>query len=359
MGAADNDLIDAAVFAAEEKVSAALDSDTSSEESKEPTSTEEPSAGEPAAEAPETSEQQPEVETKSQDQEAKPEELEAQPDAGASEDAEPIEFPEFWSAKLKKAAAKAPKELLKEFVEYDAQRTQWAYGVANESERLKASDKSLNEAVEPIKAQMLEYGLNPVSLTKRAAEWIQLETINPLQAAKAYVQRMGFTPQDLLQDDGSPPPELQQQEDLRAEIAKLREDWQNQQTSLAQQRLQAEIDSFRNEKDASGNLLRPHLGILEPKMAEVIKEIKAQHPKLSNYEYMNHAYNFLAQQLGIAGNKTQQSKPAPEQLAAQAKKAKSAAASVTGGPAVSVASRPKTKSVDEAIDRAFNAVGMD
>lgn len=359
MGAADNDLIDSAVFAAEEKVSAALDADSADEESKEPTPAEELSAEQPAAEAPETSEQESEVQTKSQDQEAKLEEPEAQPEAETQEDAEPIEFPQFWSAKLKKAAAKAPKELLKEFVDYDAQRTQWAYGVANESERLKAYDKSLNEAVEPIKAQMLEYGLNPVSLTKRAAEWIQLETINPLQAAKAYVQRMGFTPQDLLQDDGSPPPELQHQDELRAEIAKLREDWQNQQTSVAQQRLQAEIDSFRNEKDTTGNLLRPHLGILEPKMAEVIKEMKAQYPNLSNYEYMHHAYSYLSQQLGINGNRQQQNKPAPEQLAAQTKKAKSAAASVTGGPAVSAASRPKSKSVDEAIDRAFQAAGLD
>ncbi len=305
-------------------------------------------------------------EPESEPQEAEPA-VEAAPVPAQPEPAS--ELPQFWPAKLKAAASKAPKEALQEFLQYDQQRTEWANRVAGESRRGKEIEQRAQEVFKPYEAKLRMAGVRDhLEASERLLAWNSMLTSDNMderkQAITLVMRQAGLSPEHFFEDAQAQPQEqfhdprideaLEAAEAARNKLA----EWEQRQ---AAQSAQAEIAKFRAGKDSTGADREPFVQMFEPQIAEALTAIKAEMPDMPQAEQLHHAYEFVMQRAREAGILAQPQR----QQKAPAAKAIAAASSVTGSPGGAVApqrNRAKGKDfnerLDNAIDEALDGAGI-
>ena len=283
--------------------------------------------------------------------------------AEQSEEAPAIEFPTFWSAELKEAVAKSPPEAQKALVAYEAQRTEWANRIANESERGKAIEKRASEVFEPHKLKLQAQGIqDPFEAAQRLLAWNELFEKDPKTAIADLMRKNSLTPNDFFEDAQQQSPQQEQvsPEELRAAAREeAKKEFQAFQQQQQQTQLQGEIESFKNGKDSFGHVRRQFAELHAKPISDAFETILVQYPQMARTEALNHAYEFVQKEVramyGVTAPVTQPKAPAPDAV----KRAKAAASSVTGAPASgTVAKRPSAKTVEEAMDRAEERMGL-
>jgi hypothetical protein len=222
----------------------------------------------------------------------------------------------------------------------------------------------------PYELKLKAYGVSdPLQAAERLLAWNDIIENDPLTAVKTLMQRNGLTPQDLMyQDDGNGQPQQQYQSDPRvdeaiakAEAAERRlQEWQESQQMAA---LQNEVNAFKNSKDSSGQTRKAFAEMYAPQISQAVDALTRLNPGLSRTEQLTQAYDYVQAEVRklVGGSVTNGVRPAakPEQLAQHAKKAQAAASSVTGAPASGTApQRPSAKSIEEAMDRAEERLGL-
>lgn len=292
-----------------------------------------------------------------------------QEDAPETESAPPIDVPQFWPDDLKAAAAEVPKALLERFVKHDTQREEWARRTATEAERGKAIEKRLYEGFEPRRIEALKNGVkDPLAELDRYRDWDEIFKSDPKAALADLMAKNGLTPHDFFEDQNQqaqyPQDQYVQQALAEAREAKrIAEEWKTQVEEQKKQQettqLQSVVKSFKEGKDSTGNVRKPFAEMYAPQIDEAAQHFRNAKPDMPLSDVLNHAYEFvLGEVRKVHGMTATQAKP-QEQAIAQAKKASAAAGSVRGAPATGVAaSRPRAKTVDEAYDRAEEALGF-
>ncbi len=282
----------------------------------------------------------------------------------------PIELPAFWSAEEKAALAKAPRELQAIIAQKEAQRSEWANRLANESERGKAFLNRLNsdfESPEMVQRHRAELALNgvkdEVEELHRYRAWDRLFKSDAKTAIADLMIKNGLSPHNFLEDADAP----QATNDPRVDqalnqVEELKQSLKQQQEAQQQAALAREIDAFKNGKDSFGQVRKPYAEMFSLGITQEVDRILKVQPEKSLPEALNEAYEKVMtqarSQFGING-KVVPAQKSPEQIAAEAQKAKAAASSVTGAPSSgSAKSRPRAKTIDEAIDRAEEALGL-
>lgn len=278
-----------------------------------------------------------------------------------------IEAPQFWSADKKELFAKAPPELQRAITEHEAQRNEYVHRLANESERGRAIEKRVGEVFKPYELKLKALGINdPMQAAERLMAWNEIIESDPLTAVKTLMERNGLTPQDLMyQDYGDGQPQGPYQSDPRVDevIAKAEaaerklQEWQESQQTAA---LHNEVNAFKNSKDSSGQIRKAFAEMYAPQISQAAEAIARINPQLSIGERLTQAYDYVQTEVRklVGGAPVAAPKPVA-QIAAQAKKAQAAASSVTGAPSSGTSpQRPGAKTIDEAIDRAFERAGV-
>lgn len=155
-----------------------------------------------------------------------------------------------------------------------------------------------------------------------AIEW--LKNTYGVQGEQQYQQPQQYAQQQSYQD-----PRL---EAVTRELAQVKSYISGQQTSG----LQSDYDTFRNMKDANGNLAHPYVDEIESEAAQFVPLVKQQNPNLSNVEVMKEAYERAvwsnprtreAMQKGVAPTKQSQTS-----MIQRVNAAKRRSGSVTGAP---------------------------
>jgi hypothetical protein len=102
------------------------------------------------------------------------------------------------------------------------------------------------------------------------------------------------------------------------------------------------VQTFIDEKDASGNLMHPHFNEVAPQIEQHIAALKQQQPYLDDREVLNAAYDFATYSNLAVRTRIQESsaQALKDKAAAEAAKARAAGASINGGPAGDAGRKP-------------------
>lgn len=349
--ATSNNIIDSALDSAEELIAERIQIDQEAKEVEEvePAAVEKPEAQaepeESAAPAPE-----PVADSKSA----------ATPEVAVEQAIEP---PSFWSADRKAIFAKAPKEVQQAVAEYEAKRTEWANSVARDSERGKAVEKRAQEVFAPYAEKLKQNDLDPFEAAKQLLAWDDAFEKDPLGSIVQLMQENGITPQDLMNGYQQQPqyPQDPRIEQALAEAREAKQFAQQQRELIAQQQqkqFMSEVERFKSEKDSAGNVRKSFAEMYAPQISMRAEAIQKE-TGAPLYSSLTQAYEEVLSQarkaFGVSATQTQST----EQVVAQAKKAQAAASSVVGAPANgAIAKRPKAKTIDEALDRAEERLGL-
>lgn len=203
------------------------------------------------------------------------EEPSAEEEAATEEAPEPgLEAPLHWSAEDKAAFAKVPKDaqefVLRRHKAMEADYTRKTQEVADTKRFKDNFDQLLN----PYRNQFAMHGMDDVGAVRYLLGNFQALQQNPAQFLMNLAQQYGV---DFSQkQDGTVDPTIQA---LQGEISSLRS--QIAQTTQAQQyqvnsSLLNQVNAFRDEKDATGNLKHPHFETVRKDMSVLIESGRAQ-----------------------------------------------------------------------------------
>ena len=280
-----------------------------------------------------------------------------------------IEPPTFWSSEDKANFAKATPEVRKAVLRYEEQRNKYVSQLQRDAERGKTYETKLYEGYDPkdIASHKAELRLNgvrdEVEELHRYRAWDKIFKSDPKRAISALMQKNGINAQALSEDEQNqeyidPRIEQAMQE---AQAAKMQaEELKASFEAQKDEAFRGSVDSFKAGKDSQGNTRKAFAEMYAPQISQVYDAIQAQNPMPMN-QALNHAYEHVLkiarEQFGVKASLGQIAPKATEEVMALAKKAKAASSSISGAPKNSVGiSRPKAKTIDEALDRAEEQV---
>lgn len=286
-----------------------------------------------------------------------------------TQDDTPIDAPAFWPADKKEAFAKAPREVQKAFLEVDAQRNEWANRLANESERGKAIEKRSKEVFEPHRLKLQANGISdPLQAAERLLAWNEIFESNPKVGIADLMRKNGLTPHDFFEDvaENQYPsdPRIDEAIQNAQEAKQLAEEWKGKLEEQQAQAFQSQVEAFKSGVDTTGQQRKAYAEMYAPQISQAAEAIQKIQPNMPIAEVLHHAYEFAVGEarkaFGVTGKAGQPTQPKePQQIIAQARKASAASGSVTGAPSNGAAPlRPRAKSIDEAMDRAEERMGL-
>lgn len=352
-----DDPIDAAMDAAEEEMAAKA------------------TEGTPEDTAPEVEKEAPEPESKDQEEAApdQPEENSAAPvDAPASVETEApavaapevgIEAPQFWEAKDKALFAKIPPEARAAIAKYEQQRNDWAYKVQAEADKGKQIERKAAEVFEPYKLKLQANGCrDPLDAAERLLAWNEIFEQDPLAGIKDLMQKNGLTPNDLVgsQQDWQPTdPRLEQALAAAEEAKRIAEEQRSQFERQQQQAVLAEVERFKQGKDAQGHTRKAFAEMYSPQITQAAEQIEKLHPGMSLTEVLSHAYDFVKSQAMQSLGVNSVAQPSQQPAGVDVKKAQAAASSIKGAPGTEAGiKKKKARTIDEAFNMAEEQLGL-
>jgi regulator of replication initiation timing len=188
-----------------------------------------------------------------------------------------IQAPEHWSDEYKEAFQELPRAAQDAWLKREKEYEQ---GISKKSEEL----KTIEEAFKPYDQMLQMRGMDRATAIRT---WIAAQSAldtNPVEGLKMLIQTMGPEVQAALAAEYGLTGDGVGDDGLEIETAETRalkkqlEDQkrQNQQLSMQQQTLAqrqalAEVQQFKDEKDADGNLLRPHFDLVRDHMTALFK----------------------------------------------------------------------------------------
>ena len=214
--------------------------------------------------------------TNSDSAEATPDEREPEPE---------IEAPKTWPKEHRELFNALPNEQKMFMVERDKERnTAFQRKTTELAEQRKQYD-ALIGVVQPYREQIAANGLTPHEYLARLMTYDTALRQNPRKAIAELAQHYGV-PLDSdasydqmgadYDDEDSSSPQFQQ---LKQELDQVKNhliESQQVQTQQMNQNLERQVEKFRSETDADGNILRPHFDKLRMSMAKLVSSGQAE-----------------------------------------------------------------------------------
>ena len=257
---------------------------------------------------------------------------EPEPDEGVDEP-ETLKAPENWASEDKEAFSsldRAGQEfLLKRHKEMESGLSEKLQEVAG-----------LRKAIEPFNPVFQQTGSTPEqAIPWLLNQWIALQN-NPEAGLQNLARQLGVElPQPSTSDDSDDYVDPQVSA-LKSEIAELRKELggvktQHEQASAGN--VQAQIDAFKNEKDADGKPLRPYFDEIAPLMGNLINSGIAKGLEDAYERAVQTLPSYVEERISAERKKLEDEVKAKQQE--RVKKAKKSAPKVTGGDVVDAKSK--------------------
>lgn len=280
-----------------------------------------------------------------------------------------IEAPMFWSAEDKANFTKATPEVRKAVLRYEEQRNKWGQQLQRDAERGKSYQARLYEGYEPQQVQQhqAELKLNgirdEVEELHRYRAWDKIFKSDPSRAISDLMKKNGLTPQAFIEGEENQEyvdPRIEQAiseaQAAKAQAEEIKASFEAQKNEA----FKTQIDSFKSGKDSQGNTRKAFAEMYAPQISQAYDAIQGSQPMLME-QALHHAYEYVLdnarKQFGVGPAIAAVAPKAKEQVIAQAKKAQAASNSISGAPKSGISmSRPKAKTIDEALDRAEEQV---
>ena len=287
----------------------------------------------------------------------------------APQNAEIVEPPQFWKAEHKEAFKAAPVAVQKAIREYEEQRNRYVYNIERKAQAGEELRKQIDQVFQPHADEMRLQGINnPVEAVSRLLAWDNIFKRDPLKGIMGLMERNGITPEDLMAPDaGYQPidPRLQQAMEAAEEAKRLAEEQKQIFETRERERYISTVNVWKQGRDQHGNPRQQFAELYAPQITQAATEIEKQYPNLPLEQILDHAYNFVRQNvqntLGVnLAPQNNGASQAANSTGLDPKRAAQAAVSVKGAPNPTAIARqkPKARSIDEALRMAEEQLGL-
>lgn len=248
---------------------------------------------------------------------------------------ESIAPPEHWPQADKEVFSKAPKDVQEWAIRRDKELQADYTRKTQEIAQFRREYEPVDQLFEPYKDQLRAQGDSPAQVIERYIAMEQFVERDPVNAFRWLANRYNVDLSTLTQSQEPADPQIQalqsELSNLRAQVTQREQlTTQEQQNTLVQQ-----IQSLAEEKDANGNLVRPHFNEVMDDMARLARAEQAagRVPDVKSlYETAVWANPSIREKMLTAQQQSEQKKR-DEAARAKAAAAKKAAKSVSGSPA--------------------------
>lgn len=285
----------------------------------------------------------------------------------ANADNQPIAAPTSWDAESKAAFAKLPPELQKVVAKRESDRDGFVSKSGEELANYRKRYDALEQVLEPRKDHFNRMGMSPAQVVNQLLALADQADRDFSGFIKEQAKLRNFDVKTLVAAQGEQPyvdPAIARLQDEVNRLTGVINNGQQQQVQQVQNTIVQTITDFANEKDASGNLLRPHYSKLEADIEPFIIAIRRGNPNLQPKEVLQQAYDrVLWANPELRGELIEREKKAAndkllEDERQKAQKASNAAVSHRGSPSAGSATATQNESVEDTVRNTLAAFGL-
>lgn len=273
---------------------------------------------------------------------------------------QPIAPPYSWSAEHKELFSQLPRPMQEYLTKRETERESF---IGRKSQETKA----IQERYAPVDRIVEQYGdlfrranLDPMQGLENLVLAQKYLDQDPVGALQLMAQSYGL---DLSQLAGnaqqtSSPQAYPQMHYLNSELDTIRSKLAAMEQEKIAQQQQAgirEVETFANEMDGSGKLLRPHIADVHEQMLEEIPLIRSRNPEAAGREILQQAYEVACWKNPTVRARLIESERQPQVQAARVQQAKLAGSSVRGAPGASSLAAGNGSSIRDALLAAFDS----
>lgn len=280
----------------------------------------------------------------------------------ASEASEPIAPPYSWSADNKELFAKLPREMQDYVIKREQERESFVGRKAQEV-------SAVREKYAPVERIVTQYGdtfkkanLDPYQGIESLVLAQQYLDKDPVGALRLMAQSYGLDLSQLAsgaESTQAAQPQAYPQmhyltnelETIRGKLAAI----EHEKVAQQQRAAVSEVESFANEMDSSGKLVRPYMADVHEQMMDEVRLIRQRQPELPARQILQQAYETSCWKNPNVRSRLIEQQRAPQVQAQRVQQAKLAGSSVRGAPGASTLGSTNGNSVRDALLAAFDS----
>ncbi len=282
----------------------------------------------------------------------------------SKENAEPVTAPQSLSAEERKLFSTLPREVQEKWTERELKREKDLNQKFQEAAQIRRYHEDIERVVAPHRQKLALSGVNTAQAIDQLFAAQNLLDADPVEGLKWLAKSYGIDPSQLVPRQQERLDPAIQSVSERISQMEARANAQEQQRAEAEiTQLEAHVQSFMNEKDKTGNLLRPHFEKIMTQLEPVVRQIRTTNPKMSNTEVLQTAYdqavwaNPEVRQALIQKEKEAEAATRVQEAKAKAAKARRAGVSIKGAPGQTVNGNTQGKSLRDTITELMGEKG--
>lgn len=285
------------------------------------------------------------------------------PQVEASEAAKPIAPPYSWSADNKELFGKLPREMQEYLSKREQERESFVGRKAQEVSAVRERYAPVERIVTQYSDTFKRVNMDPYQGLESLVLAQQYLDQDPVGALRLMAQSYGLDLSQLANGAESTQPAQSQAypqmhyltnelETIRGKLAAF----ENEKMAQQQRAAVSEVETFANEMDSGGKLIRPFMADVHDQMMDEIRLIRSRNPELPARQILQQAYETSCwKNPNVRGRLIEQQR-APQVQAQRVQQAKLAGSSVRGAPGASTLGSTNGNSVRDALLQAFESL---
>lgn len=285
------------------------------------------------------------------------------PQVEASEAHKPIAPPYSWSADNKELFGKLPREMQEYLSKREQERESFVGRKAQEVSAVRERYAPVERIVTQYSDTFKRVNMDPYQGLESLVLAQQYLDQDPVGALRLMAQSYGLDLSQLANGAESTQPAQPQAypqmhyltnelETIRGKLAAF----ENEKMAQQQRAAVSEVETFANEMDSGGKLIRPFMADVHDQMMDEIRLIRSRNPELSARQILQQAYETSCwKNPNVRGRLIEQQR-APQVQAQRVQQAKLAGSSVRGAPGASTLGSTNGNSVRDALLQAFESL---
>lgn len=285
------------------------------------------------------------------------------PQVEASEAHKPIAPPYSWSADNKELFGKLPREMQEYLSKREQERESFVGRKAQEVSAVRERYAPVERIVTQYSDTFKRVNMDPYQGLESLVLAQQYLDQDPVGALRLMAQSYGLDLSQLANGAESTQPAQPQAypqmhyltnelETIRGKLAAF----ENEKMAQQQRAAVSEVETFANEMDSGGKLIRPFMADVHDQMMDEIRLIRVRNPELTARQILQQAYETSCWKNPNVRTRLIEQQRAPQVQAQRVQQAKLAGSSVRGAPGASTLGSTNGNSVRDALLQAFESL---
>jgi len=205
----------------------------------------------------------------------------------------PVEAPSSWAADEREAFASAPPKAQQAIIRRETESRRAIHQATEEAAQVKRTWAEVDSILAPKREILARHGKTEADAVRQLMGWQDYMDRDPKSALRELAGSYGLNLRQLAEEEAQQPQEPPYVRQLQQQLGQVQQFIQNTQQQTQAQQQQALVNSvlaFQNEKDAAGNLLRPHMEQVAAEMVQLVQIERAKSPQTPLNQLLQGAY---------------------------------------------------------------------